>query len=252
MPAASQISDTCAQSLRGRIRMGRGSEICSCPCALRCFSPLAPPKNNLNLPTATLQVTHSVSVVSSAVDQGALTPLDAAARLTALAADAAYTSLPPGHAARADVMATMSKLAAEGGAGAGGAAKAVAMCALAAVYRVQVGGGLHIKPLALLLTGISIQALGEVDADRKQEGRRAKLKELLDQLRVALRDCEGLQGGEGALVFIAKKLYGQVSDKMRLRRECLLSFLPLLKAQQALAVEHDHNFLQVEKAHADC
>lgn len=213
-------------------------------------SPLSPPKNNLNSPTATLQVTHSVSVISSAVDQGALTPLDAAARLTALAADVAFTSLPPGHAARADVMAAMSKLAAEGGSGAGGAAKAVAMCALAAVYRVQVGGGLHIKPLALLLTGISIQALGEVDAGREQEGRRAKLKELLDQLRVVLCDCEGLQGEEGALVFIAKKLYVQVSDKLRRRRVAFCS-LPLRKAQHALAVRHDHNFLQVEKAHAD-
>jgi hypothetical protein len=89
--------------------------------------------------------THSVSVISSAVDQGALTPLDAVARLNALSQDVAFTSLPPAHSARADVMAAVSKLAAESCAGAGAAFRAVAARELAGVYRVQVGGGLHIK-----------------------------------------------------------------------------------------------------------
>ena len=78
------------------------------------------------------------------------------------------------------------------------------------MYRIQVGGGLHIKPLTLLLTGISIQALGQVDAGK--DGRRIEtLRELLGQLGQVLLHVEGLQGGEGALVLIAKKLQVQVS-----------------------------------------
>ena len=42
----------------------------------------------------------------------------------------------------------------------------------------------------------------------------------------------------------------QVSDELR-RRRVAFCFLPLRKAQHALTVRHDHNFLQVEKAHAD-
>ncbi len=164
--------------------------------------------------SAAAHVAHSVSLISNAVDQGALTPLDAAARVNALAQDAAFASLPPGHAARADVMAVLSKLAAESGAGQGAAARADAACALADVYSVQVGRGLHLKPLALLLTGISIQALAEIDAGCGQVRRQAKLQELSDRLRVVLRDCEGLQGKDGALVFVARKLQVQVRHRV--------------------------------------
>ena len=135
---------------------------------------------------------HSLSVVSSAVDQGTLAPLDAAARLHALAADVAFVSLPPSHAARADVMAAVSQLTAAGGAG---AAKAAAARALAAAYRVQVGGGLHVKPLALLLTGISIQALAEVDGVKGEGGRGERLRLVWGEVKGVGGECEGLQGG---------------------------------------------------------
>ena len=180
--------------------------------------------------SAAAHVTHSVSVISSAVDQGALTPLDAVVRLNALSQDVAFTSLPPAHSARADVMAAVSKLAAESGAGAGAAFRAVAARELAGVYRVQVGGGLHIKPLALLLTGISIQALAEIDAGKGHEGRPAKLQELSDQLQVLLRDCRGLQGEDGALVFIAKKLQSQVSKD---KRRCFVAICVFLLLKDA-------------------
>jgi hypothetical protein len=155
-----------------------------------------------------LQVSHSVSVICEAVDQGMLTPVDATARLHALAEDVAFTSLPPSHAARADVMAAVSKLAAVAEVGA--VAKAAAASALAATYRIQVGGGLHVKPLALLLTGISIQALGAVDAGR-EEGRLVRLKELQEELERVFEDVMRLQGKEGALVLISKKLQAQVN-----------------------------------------
>ena len=146
-------------------------------------------------------------------------------------------SLPPGHAARADVMAAVLKLAAEGGAGAGTATRAAAACALADVYSAQVGGGLHLKPQALLLTAISTQALAAIDAGRGQEGRQATLQELLLRLREVLRGCEGLQGQDGALVFIAKKLQGQVGG-------CAL----LLNCVHVKAVTF---FLQIERAQTD-
>ena len=104
-------------------------------------------------------------------------------------------------------MAAVSQLTAAGGAG---AAKAAAARALAAAYRAQVGGGLHVKPLALLLTGISIQALAEVDGVKGEGGRGERLMLVVGEVKGVGGECEGLQGGEGALVLIAKRLHAQV------------------------------------------
>jgi hypothetical protein len=68
---------------------------------------------------------------------------------------------------------------------------------------------LHIKPLALQLSCISVQAFGELEAC--SEGWQTRLQALLSELDVVSRDCEGLQGGDGALVLIALKLNAQVS-----------------------------------------
>ena len=121
----------------------------------------------------------------------------------------------------------MSKLAAVAGTGLGAAAKAGAARALAAVFRVQVGGGLHIKPLALLLTGISIESLGEVDAGKGVVGRTARLRQLLEQLQEVVQDVEGLQGEKGALVLIARKLQAQASNA----RQCGVCMATVLSAR---------------------
>lgn len=224
MSASAHSLSCLLQSLQNRSRLGRGGEVCRCSCAL-CYRPRPPSSvppffltrafiiSNFSFPfpsrSLAFQVTHSVSVICSAVDKGALSPEDATTRLHALTADVAFTSLPPSHAARADVLASVSKLAAGKAAG----VKADASRALGALYRSQVGGGLHIKPLVLLLSGLSTEALGQIDADRGKEERLARLGQLLGQLKVLLGECQAMQGEEGALVFIANKLQSQVHDQ---------------------------------------
>jgi hypothetical protein len=99
---------------------------------------------------------------------------------------------------------------------------------------------------ALLLTGISIQALAEIDAGKGHEGRPATLQELSDQLQVLLRDCQGLQGEDGVLVFIAKKLQSQVSKD---KRQCFIAIRVFLLLKDTRIRRRDP--LQIERAQSD-